>query len=285
MDANELIRQVRKIEIKAKSQSGDLFAGNYHSAFKGKGMTFSEVREYQVGDEVRDIDWNVTARFGDPYIKIYEEERELSVMIIADLSASDLFGIEQAHKKDLMARICAVLAFSASQNQDKSGLLLFSDKPEKFIPPKKGKPNVLRIIRELIEFQPEGKGTNIGAAVAYALKMLKKRSIVFIVSDFIDSNYEKELQICASKHELIAIHIYNDREFNLPKMGQVFLSDSESGELFLADTNSKKFRETFKRKALERKERIMNLCVKNKIAYIEISTEDDPIAKLIKHFR
>lgn len=284
MDANELIKKVRKIEIKTKTLSRDQFAGSYHTNFKGRGMAFSEVREYQTGDEVRTIDWNVTARLGNPYIKVFEEEREISLMLLADISASGNFSSKNDTKRDIITYISAIIAFSASQNQDKTGLLLFSDKVERYIVPKKGKSHILRIIRDLIEVKPESNKTDIAKALSYTLNMLKKRSIVFILSDFMDSNFEKQMEICAAKHETIAIRIYDPAEEKLPRMGMVNVKDAESGKVYLLDTNSAKLRRNYTENMENRREYLRGFFAKNKIAYIEISTEDDYVLELIKYF-
>lgn len=284
MDANELLKKVRKIEIKTKTLSRDQFAGSYHTNFKGRGMAFSEVREYQTGDEVRTIDWNVTARLGNPYIKVFEEEREISLMLLADISASGNFSSKSDTKRDIITYISAIIAFSASQNHDKTGLLLFSDKVERYIVPKKGKSHILRIIRDLIEVKPESNNTNIAKALSYTLNMLKKRSIVFILSDFMDSDFEKQMEICAAKHETIAIRVYDPAEEKLPKMGMLNVKDAESGKVFLLDTNSAKLRRNYAENMENRKEYLRGFFAKNKIAYIEISTEDDYVLELMKYF-
>lgn len=284
MDANELIKKVRKIEIKTKTLSRDQFAGSYHTNFKGRGMAFSEVREYQTGDEVRTIDWNVTARLGNPYIKVFEEEREISLMLLADISASGNFSSKSDTKRDIITYISAIIAFSASQNQDKTGLLLFSDKVERYIVPKKGKSHILRIIRDLIEVKPESNKTDIAKALSYTLNMLKKRSIVFILSDFMDSNFEKQMEICAAKHETIAIRVYDPAEEKLPRMGMVNVKDAETGKVYLLDTNSAKLRRNYAENMENRREYLRGFFAKNKIAYIEISTEDDYVLELIKYF-
>ncbi len=285
MDANDLIKKVRKIEIKTKTLSRDLFAGGYHSNFKGRGMTFSEVREYNTGDEVRAIDWNVTARYGNPYIKVFEEEREISVMLLADISSSGNFTTNIETKKELITYISAIIAFSASQNQDKTGLLLFSDEIEKFLLPKKGKSQILRIIRDLIEVNPKSSKTNISKAVAYTLKMLKKRSIVFILSDFMDSNFDKELEICSRKHDTIAIRIIDPAEKELPKIGLINIKDAETGEIKLIDTNSSELRRKYSDDMKKRTAYLNEFFAKNKIGFVDISTDEDYVKELIKYFK
>lgn len=252
MDTSELLKKVRKIEIKTRGLSNQIFSGEYHSAFKGKGMTFSEVREYQFGDDIRAIDWNVTARFNAPYIKVFEEERELTVMLIIDVSSSKEFGTKLQFKQELVTELSAVLSFSAIQNNDKIGVVFFSDKIEKFIPPKKGKAHILRIIRELINFKPDSKKTNIASALQYFTNVIKKRSIAFLISDFIDESFspgntigEDALKIANKKHDIVALRVYDEREKTIPAMGLVKMLDAESGKFRWIDTSNKKVREKF----------------------------------------
>lgn len=246
METSDLLKKVRKIEIKTRGLSSQIFSGEYHSAFKGRGMAFSEVREYAPGDDVRTIDWNVTARFSTPYVKVFEEERELSVVLVVDVSASGAFGTNKQIKQDLITELCAVVAFSASQNNDKIGVIFFSDKIEKFIPPKKGKSHVLRIIRDLIEFKPENKKTNLELALKYLTNVIKKKSIVFLISDFfVDQNYRDALKIANKKHDLVALRIIDTKETELPNVGLVKLKDNETGKLIWVDTNDKAFRKQF----------------------------------------
>ena len=230
METNELLKKVRKIEIKTRGLSQNIFAGQYHTAFKGRGMTFSEVREYQYGDDVRSIDWNVTARFGRPYIKVFEEERELTVMLLVDVSGSLDFGTTHQFKKGIITEVSATLAFSTIQNNDKVGAIFFSDKIEKFIPPKKGKKHVLHIIRELLVFEPASNQTNIGEALKYFTNAIKKRSTAFIISDFIDSGFERTLTIANNKHDIAAMQVYDIREAELPDVGLIKVKDAETGE-------------------------------------------------------
>jgi uncharacterized protein (DUF58 family) len=251
-DTAELLKKVRRIELKTKGLSNQIFSGEYHSAFKGRGMAFSEVREYAVGDEVRTIDWNVTARFGHPFVKIFEEERELTVILVVDVSASDSFGTSEQIKKSLITEICAVLAFSAITNNDKIGVIFFSDRVEKFISPKKGKSHILRIIRELIEFEPEGQGTNISEALRYLNNVVKKRSIAFLISDFMDNNYEDALKLANRKHDLVALRIHDKRESEMPNVGMVQFQDPETGELRWVNTSSKKVRQAYREAAEQR---------------------------------
>lgn len=245
METSELLKKVRKIEIKTKGLSKHIFSGEYHSAFKGRGMSFSEVRDYQYGDDVRNIDWNVTARTGDPHIKIFEEERELTVMLMVDISPSSFFGTVTQMKNELLTELSAVLAFSAINNNDKVGLLLFSDQIETFIPPKKGKQHILRIIRELIDFRPAGKGTDIGKALRYLNNVIKKRSICFLMSDFLTGGYENPLKIVARRHDLIGIHIIDPREEKLPNIGLIRAMDAETGQRQWIDTSSSTVRSTY----------------------------------------
>ena len=246
MNRNELLKKVRKIEIKTKGLSQNIFAGEYHSAFKGRGMTFSEVREYQYGDDVRDIDWNVTARYGKPYVKVYEEERELTVMLMVDVSGSKDFGAVGMSKREMMAEIAATLAFSAIQNNDKVGVLFFSDKIEKFIPPKKGRKHILLVIRELLDFEASSPGTDINHALEYLTSALKKRCTTFLVSDFIDDgDYYKALSIANHKHDLIAVQVYDKRETQMPNVGLVKMLDAETGAQRWVNTSSRRVRQAY----------------------------------------
>ncbi|MEM9687390.1 MAG: DUF58 domain-containing protein, partial [Bacteroidota bacterium] len=245
MDTKELLKKVRKIEIKTRRLSDHIFGGEYHSTFKGRGMTFSEVRQYQFGDDVRTIDWNVTARYNEPFVKVFEEERELTMMLLVDVSGSELFGTTQQFKKDIITEISATLAFSAMQNNDKVGLVLFSDEVELFIPPKKGKSHILRIIRELIEFKPGSKKTNIAEALRFLSGVMKKKVIAFVLSDFIADGYDRTLKIVGKKHDVTGIRIYDRREEEIPNLGMVQLEDAETGTLMLVNTQSKTVRNTY----------------------------------------
>lgn len=242
MDTRELLKEVRKIEIKTKGLSNQLFSGEYHSAFKGRGMSFSEVREYVVGDEVRNIDWNVTARTGDPHVKVFEEERELTVMLLVDISPSAFFGTQNKFKHEFMTELSAVLAFSALQNNDKVGLMLFSEKVELYIPPKKGKKHILRIIRELVNHEPSGKSTDLNTALVYLNNVIKKRSICFVLSDFICEGYKDALRIASRKHDVVGLHVFDPREQELPPVGILDLADLETGEKRMIDTADQSFR-------------------------------------------
>ncbi len=245
MDTKELLKKVRKIEIKTRRLSDHIFGGEYHSTFKGRGMTFSEVRQYQYGDEVRTIDWNVTARYNEPYVKVFEEERELTMMLLVDVSGSELFGTVNQFKKDIITEISATLAFSAMQNNDKVGLILFSDVVELFIPPKKGKSHVLRIIRELLEFAPGSRKTDLAEALKYLSNVMKKKAIVFVLSDFITDDYEHTLKITGNKHDVTGIRVYDHREEQIPNLGMVQMLDVETGRLQLVNTQSKKARQAY----------------------------------------
>jgi uncharacterized protein (DUF58 family) len=246
METSELLKKVRKIEIKTRGLSSQIFSGEYHSAFKGRGMAFSEVREYTPGDDVRSIEWNVTARFSTPFVKVFEEERELSVVLVVDVSSSSAFGTNKQFKQELITELCAVIAFSASQNNDKIGLIFFSDRIEKFIPPKKGKSHVLRIIRELIEFQPLSKKTDLEIALKYMTNVIKKRSVVFFISDFLSEiNYRDAIKIANRRHDLIALRVLDRSEIDLPPVGLLKLRDNETGQTMWLDTSEKSFRKQF----------------------------------------
>ena len=285
MDTKELLKQVRQIEIKTKGLVNQVFSGEYHSVFKGRGMEFSEVREYQFGDDIRNIDWNVTARFGHPFIKIFEEERELTVILMADLSGSLIFGTEDKTKQQIAAELSAILAFSALKNNDKVGLLLFTDKIEKFVPPRKGKKHVLRIIREVLSFEPEGKTTNIREALEYLNHTIKKRSIVFLLSDFMDEGYDKILRVVGKKHDFIGIVMNDKRENEIPQMGLVKFTDAETGEERWIDTNDSRIRrhltEVRQKVTTQRK----SLFIKSRLDSIEIQTGKDYVKPLVQFFR
>lgn len=246
MDTKEILKKVRKIEIKTRRLSDHIFSGEYHSSFKGRGMTFSEVRQYQYGDDVRTIDWNVTARYNEPYVKVFEEERELTMMLMVDVSGSEFFGTTQQFKRETITEIAATLAFSAIQNNDKAGLLLFSDEIELFIPPKKGTSHVLRIIRELIEFHPKSTKTSVNEALKFLSSVMKKKAIVFILSDFMDDHYEQTLKIVGKKHDVTGIRVFDKHDVSIPNLGMVPMQDAESGKTILVDTTSKKVRNAYK---------------------------------------
>jgi len=289
--SSELLKSVRKIEIKTRGLSHQIFAGEYHSAYKGRGMAFSEVREYQYGDDVRNMDWNVTARLSTPYIKIYEEERELTVMLLVDVSGSRLFGTTEKLKKDLIAEVAAVLSFSASINNDKVGALFFSDSVEKFIPPKKGRSHLLRIIRELLEFKPKSSQTNIAEALRFLTNAMKKRCTAFLLSDLIDMDtegkirYEDALRIAANKHDLAAIRLYDPRETQLPKVGLMQLHDAETGKEMWIDTSRRKVREQYNNWWTSSNVNITQSLAKCRIDNVQISTAEDYVKPLIKLFK
>ena len=285
METSELIKKVRKIEIKTKGLSKNIFAGEYHSAFKGRGMTFAEVREYQYGDDIRSIDWNVTARFAHPYIKVFEEEREMTVMLLIDVSGSRDFGTVTQMKRDIFTEVAATLAFSTIQNNDKIGVIFFSDKIEKFIPPKKGKKHVLQIIRELIDFKPDSNQTDIGLALRYFTNVIKKSSTAFIISDFIDSNFDKELQIANRKHDIVALQVYDIRETELPDVGLIKLKDAETGTRIWVDTSDIRLRKTYKHAWGERQLSLQKCFTKSGVDSVSMSTSQDYVKALMKLFK
>src|ERR1700743_9935 len=280
-DTKELLKQVRKIEIKTRGLSNHLFSGEYHSAFKGRGMAFSEVREYQVGDEIRTIDWNVTARFNHPYVKVFDEERELTVMVLMDVSSSENFGTISQQKQDLATEICAVLAFSAIQNNDKVGVIFFSDKIEKFIPPKKGRSHILAIIRELIDFTPESKGTNVAEALRYFTSAIKKRSTAFVISDFISGPFENELKIANKKHDIIALKLYDKHEEEFPDLGLIPVKDEENGLVTWVNTGDKKVRDAFKFDAMKRNAALKDVFSKSGVDAATIGTHESYVKPLM----
>ena len=285
METSELLKKVRKIEIKTRGLTSHIFSGQYHSAFKGRGMAFSEVREYQFGDDIRSIDWNVTARFNHPFVKIFEEERELTVMLLIDVSGSNEFGTQKQLKSQLMTEIAGVLSFSAIYNNDKVGVIFFSNKIEKFIPPQKGTVHILRIIRELINFKPENKETNISEALRYLTNIIKKRCIAFVISDFIDNNFQESFKIANKKHDVIAIHLFDERETYLPKVGIIKLKDAESGKSILVDTSNILTRNFFAKQWNEKTENFKTQFTKNGIDLVSISTDQDYIKPLISLFK
>ncbi len=285
METKELLKKVRHIEIKTRGLVNQVFSGEYHSVFKGRGMEFSEVREYQMGDDIRNIDWNVTARFGHPFIKIFEEERELTVILLVDLSGSQFFGTVNSTKQQIAAELSSILAFSALKNNDKVGLILFSDSVEKFIPPRKSRSHSLRIIRELISFKPKGRSTNIKAALEFFNHAIKKKAIVFLISDFMDSGYERILKIVGRKHDLVGIVLRDEKETEIPKLGLVEFIDPESGEREIVDTSSKTFREKFRRQnqlfEVARRQSFLTA----KLDSIKVETRGSYIPALIKFFK
>ncbi|ROS88374.1 DUF58 domain-containing protein [Duncaniella muris] len=286
MEANELLRKVRKIDIKTRGLSQNIFAGEYHTAFKGRGMTFSEVREYQYGDDVRDIDWNVTARHNHPYVKVYEEERELTVMLLVDVSRSRLFGAVGEEKREMIAEIAATLAYSAITNNDKIGVIFFSDKIEKFIPPKKGKKHILLIIRELLDFTPENQGTDISVALRYFTDALKKRCTTFLISDFIDTHdFTRQLQIACNRHDVIAIQVYDKRDTSLPDVGLMRMTDLETGTSRWINTSSRRTRQAFSKWWYERQQSMSETFSKCRVDHASIATDEDFAHSLMALFK
>jgi uncharacterized protein (DUF58 family) len=285
VETSELLKKVRKIEIKTRGLSNQIFSGEYHSAFKGRGMAFSEVREYQYGDEIRTIDWNVTARLNHPYIKVFEEERELTVMLLVDISGSGNFGTKKQFKRDLITEICAVLAFSAIQNNDKVGVIFFSNSIEKFIPPKKGKSHILMIIRELLNLEPKNKGTNISNALRYLNNVIKKRSTTFLLSDFIDNNFFDALKIANKKHDLVALRIYDSREKEIPQLGIIPIKDLESNEIIWVNSSSKELQNQIKVNYLKHEKQLKEIFLKAGIDSAHIATHENYIKPLINLFK
>jgi Uncharacterized conserved protein (some members contain a von Willebrand factor type A (vWA) domain) len=285
VDTSELLKKVRQIEIKSRGLSRNIFAGQYHSAFKGRGMAFSEVREYEFGDDIRDIDWNVTARYSKPYIKIFEEEREMTVMLLIDVSGSRDFGTQYTTKKDMITEIAATLAFSAIQNNDKIGIIFFSDKIEKFIPPQKGKKHILYIIRELVGFEPTETGTDVSQVLKYLTNAIKKRCTAFVLSDYIDrNNYEHALTIANKKHDIVAIQVFDQRETGIPSVGLMKIKDAETGVEKYVDTSSARVRQAYDKWWRERQGKMMNSFKKSRVDSISIRTDEDYVKALISLF-
>jgi uncharacterized protein (DUF58 family) len=285
MDTKELLKKVRKIEIKTRRLSDHIFGGEYHSTFKGRGMTFSEVRQYQYGDDVRNIDWNVTARYSEPYIKIFEEERELIMMLVVDVSGSELFGTDKQFKNEIVTEVAATLAFSATQNNDKIGLILFSDEVELYIPPKKGRSHVLRIIRELIEFHPKSKHTNIAEALKFMSNVMKKKAIVFVLSDFIADDYKQTLKIASRRHDITGIRVYDKHEETIPNLGMVQMQDEETGELMLVNTASKKVRTNYGKFYNEKVNYFKDSFSKSGAGTIDCRVDESYVKKLLGYFK
>jgi uncharacterized protein (DUF58 family) len=285
LSTSALLKKVRKIEIKTKGLSNHIFAGEYHTAFKGKGMAFSEVREYQPGDDIRSIDWNVTARYNSPFVKVFEEEREMTVMLLIDVSASGNFGTQEQFKRELATELAAILAFSAINNNDKVGVIFFTDKVEQFIPPKKGKSHILRIIREVLAFEPTGKGTDIAGALEYFSAVIKKRSICFILSDFMSKEFDRPLKIASKKHDLVALRIHDLREDTLPNVGLVPMQDAETEKMLIVDTSSKKVRDNFAKNRAQTNEKLRKLFPASGVDLIDITTGTDYVKPLINFFK
>ena len=285
METADLLKKVRKIEIKTRGLSQNIFAGQYHTAFKGRGMAFAEVREYQYGDDVRDIDWNVTARFHRPYVKVFEEERELTVMLLVDVSGSRLFGTTRQTKRDLVAEIAATIAFSAIQNNDKIGVVFFSDHIEKYIPPKKGRKHILYIIREMLDFKPESKRTDVGMAVEFLTRVMKRRCTAFLLSDFYTRlSFDNALTICSRKHDIVAIQIYDPRAKELPNVGMIKIQDAETGHEMIIDTSSKKLRRAHTAYWMKRQADLRQLFNKSSVDNVSIATNDDYVKALMMLF-
>ena len=285
MDTKEILKKVRKIEIKTRRLSDHIFSGEYHTSFKGRGMTFSEVRQYQYGDDVRAIDWNVTARYNEPFVKVFEEERELTMMLIVDISGSESFGTKNQQKRDMVTEIAATLAFSATQNNDKIGLLLFSDQIELFIPPKKGKSHVLRIIRELIEFESKSKKTDLSQALKYLSSVLKKKAIVFLISDFMVKDYEHTLKIASKRHDVTGIRVFDQREESIPNIGLVNMLDAETGETLLVDTTSNKVRMDYEKYYRENVNYFKDIFSKCGAGTISSRVDESYVTKLLGYFK
>lgn len=285
MIPKEILKKVKRIEISTRGLVNEVFSGEYHSVFKGRGMEFAEVREYQIGDDIRNIDWNVSARIGNPFVKVFDEERELTVMLIVDVSASGNFGTTRQLKGEIAAELCAVLAFSAIKNNDKVGLMIFSDKIEKFIPPRKGKQHVLRVIREILYFKPEESKTDLNVALEYLNRVVKRRSIVFLISDFLTENYEKALQVANKKHDIIAIDIIDPREVELPNVGFLELEDAETGESILVDTSSSGIRSSFFSESQAERENREKYFKSIGVDNINIYTDRSYVEPIVKFFK
>lgn len=285
MDTKELLKKVRKIEIKTRRLSDHIFGGEYHSTFKGRGMTFSEVRQYQFGDDVRNIDWNVTARYNEPFVKVFEEERELTLMLLVDVSGSELFGTTAQFKNEFITEIAATLAFSALQNNDKVGLLLFSDQIELFIPPKKGKSHILRIIRELLEFQPQSRRTDLVQALKYLTNVMKKKAIVFVLSDFMTDQYSDTVKLVGRKHDLTGIRVYDQKEEDIPNLGVVQMRDGETGETLLVNTGSRKLRQNYNRHYRQRVAYFEEVFLKSGSGQLSCRLDESYVKKLLGYFK
>ena len=286
METKDLLKKVRKIEIKTRRLSDHIFSGEYHTSFKGRGMTFSEVRQYQYGDDIRAIDWNVTARYNEPYVKVFEEERELTMMLMVDISGSESFGSKNQPKSEIVTEIAATMAFSATQNNDKIGLILFSDQIELYIPPKKGKSHVLRIIRELIEFQPKSKKTDLSQALKFLSGTQKKKAIVFVISDFmVDDDYEKTLKIASKKHDLTGIRVYDIREEKIPNIGMVEMEDAETGEVLVVNTGSKQVRMSYEKQYHDKVNYFKDIFSKCGSGTVNTRVDESYVTKLLSYFK
>ncbi|RLD53783.1 MAG: DUF58 domain-containing protein [Bacteroidetes bacterium] len=285
MEAKDLLKKVRKIEIKTRGLTRQIFAGEYHSAFKGRGMTFSEVREYQYGDDIRSIDWNVTARFNHPFVKVFEEERELTVMLLIDVSASGDFGTQEQLKRNLITEIAAVLSFSAIENNDKIGVIMFSDRIEKFIPPQKGRKHILRIIRELLNFQPQSNGTDISESLRFLTNAIKKRCTAFLISDFRDKGYARSLQVANNKHDVAALHIFDQRETVIPSVGLIRVLDAETGRERWIDTSRNRVRESYAMKWESHLEMMKEIFTRAGVDHVSLQTGADYVKPIMRLFK
>jgi uncharacterized protein (DUF58 family) len=285
MIPKELFKKIRRLEIRTKGMVDNVFGGEYHSAFKGRGIEFAEVRPYQIGDDIRNIDWNVSARTGETYVKVFEEEREQTLMLLVDVSGSEDFGSQEKLKREIAAEICALIAFSAIQNNDKVGLVLFTDAVELFVPPKKGRRHVLRLIRELFAHEPASRGTDLGGALRHTLHILRRQSIVLVISDFFDAAYERPLRATAQRHDTVAVHLQDPREAELPNMGLVELTDAETGDTVWVDTRSADARRAFQSEAEARQTQTANLMRKARVDYVPIRTDADYVEPLVRFFR
>jgi len=286
METKDLLKKVRKIEIKTRRLSDHIFSGEYHTSFKGRGMTFSEVRQYQFGDDIRAIDWNVTARYNEPYVKVFEEERELTMMLMVDISGSESFGTQNQLKSEIVTEIAATMAFSATQNNDKIGLILFSDQIELYIPPKKGKSHVLRIIRELIEFQPKSKKTDLSQALKFLSGTQKKKAIVFVISDFmVDDDYEKTLKIAGKKHDITGVRVYDIREAKMPNIGMVEMEDAETGEVLVVNTGSKKARLSYEKQYQDKVNYFKDIFSTCGSGTVNTRVDESYVTKLLGYFK
>lgn len=285
MIPRELFRKIRRLEIRTKGLVNNVFGGEYHSAFKGRGIEFSEVRPYQIGDEIRSIDWNVSARTGETYVKVFEEEREQTVLLVVDVSGSEDFGTQGSLKREMAAEICAVLAFSAIKNNDKVGLVLVSDRIELFVPPKKGRRHVLRLVRDLFAHEPASRGTDLSAAFTHVIHVLRRRSIVIILSDFLDTGFDRALRALANRHDTIAVHLQDPREESLPPIGLLELTDAETGETVVVDTADRRARAAFADAAATRREALLSLLKQMRLDYVPIRTDEDYVEPLVRFFR
>ena len=285
MIPREILKKVRRVEIRTRGLVNEVFSGEYHSVFKGRGMNFAEVREYQYGDDIRSIDWNVTARTGHPFVKVFEEERELTVMLVVDVSASGDFGTRERMKGEVAVEICALLAFSAIKNNDKVGLIIFSDRIEKFVPPRKGRPHVLRVLRELFYHKPEGRGTDIRGALEYLTRVIKRRAVVFLVSDFKAPEFEKALSVSGRRHDLIAVRLGDHREAVLPALGYMEFEDAETGELHTVNTADPRFRAEFENRAVRERAELGRTFQHSRVDVIDIETDQPYVQPLMRFFK